>query len=242
MENTIRCSVVMASYNGEQYITKQIETVLHNLSENDELIISDDGSKDATRTIVQSFMDVDKRIRLIEGPRKGVICNFESALKYARGRYIFLCDQDDVWLECKVEKVLSAMADDVTLVLHDAEVIQNGRILYPSFMQHRGSKLGFINNIIKNSYLGCCMAFKREMLEYILPFPKRICMHDQWIGLVNELHGKSVMLPEVLFQYRRHDNNVSPMTKQKFSKQVQDRVFMIGSILQMQWRVWKAKK
>ena len=190
----VRCSVAMASYNGELYIAEQIESVLKNMEENDELIISDDGSSDKTRDIIEDYMKRDSRIQLIEGPRKGVVPNFENVIKHTTGEVIFLCDQDDIWMENKVKKVLDAMACDVTVVLHDAEVFQGEEVLCPSFMQHRGSGIGIVHNLVKNSYIGCCMAVKRELLEYVLPFPKRICMHDQWIGLVSEMYGKSCII------------------------------------------------
>lgn len=233
MNGKIRCSVAMATYNGEAYIAEQMESILKNMEDNDELVISDDGSTDDTRRIIQDYIQTDSRIRLVDGPKRGVISNFENALKHVIGEVVFLCDQDDIWADDKIEKVLSAMNEGVTLVMHDAEVFQDDKVIYSSFIQHRVSKLGLIKNIIKNSYIGCCMAFKRELLDYVLPFPKRICMHDQWIGLVNEMYGKSCLLEDKLLRYRRHGNNASSMTGQKFTKQIQDRIFMILSILQL---------
>lgn len=234
MNKKIRCSIAMATYNGELYIAEQIDSVLKNMEENDELIISDDGSSDNTREIVRTYIRNDRRISLIEGPRKGVICNFENALKHTNGEIVFLCDQDDVWADDKMEKVLAAMDNGVALVLHDAVVFQDDKIIYPSFMQHRGSKQGVVNNIIKNSYIGCCMAFKREILDYALPFPKKICMHDQWLGLTGEIYGKSCFIEDKLLRYRRHGNNASSMTGQKIIKKIQDRFFMVVGILSLQ--------
>lgn len=236
MSKKVRCSVAMATYNGELYIAEQIESVLKNIGENDELIISDDGSSDKTREIIETYMKNDSRIQLIEGPRKGVVSNFENALKHTAGEVVFLCDQDDIWADNKVQKVLNAMDNDVTVVLHDAEVFQEEEVICPSFMQHRGSGKGVFHNLVKNSYIGCCMAIRRELLEYVLPFPKKICMHDQWIGLVSELYGESRFIEDRLLRYRRHGNNTSSMTGQKTSKKIQDRVFMIMSLLQLRFK------
>ena len=90
-----KISVAMATYNGEKYIKKQIESILINLNKDDELIISDDGSKDKTLDIIKSIKD--KRIKIISGPKQGVIKNFENALNNCTGEYIFLSDQDDIW-------------------------------------------------------------------------------------------------------------------------------------------------
>lgn len=230
MDEEIRCSVVMATYNGELYIAQQIESVLNNMSINDELIISDDGSTDDTRKIVQKYMENDKRIQLIDGPRKGAIKNFEKALQNVKGSVVFLCDQDDVWAEDKIEIVLSILQGNVSLVMHDATVIEEGNVGFPSFMRYRGSKRGFCHNLLKNSYIGCCMAFRRELLNYILPFPENICMHDQWIGLINELIGESRFVEDKLIQYRRHGNNASPMTGTSMKEKIKNRWNMLIAI------------
>jgi hypothetical protein len=108
-----------------------------------------------------------------------------------------------------VEVMLTAL-EKVDLCVCDCELIDsNGEILYPSFFQLNHSKKGFIKNLIKNSYLGCCMVFKQEVLKYVLPFPSDIAMHDIWIGLCVELLGKSLFLKDRLVKYRRHGNNVS---------------------------------
>ena len=236
MAHDVRCSVAMASYNGELYIAEQIESVLKNIGKKDELIISDDGSSDKTREIIQTYMAKDSRIQLIDGPRRGVVKNFENALKHTTGEVVFLCDQDDVWTDNKVQKVLDAMNSGVTLVLHDAEVFQGEEVVYPSFMQHRGSRRGVFQNILKNSYIGCCMAIKRELLEYAIPFPQKICMHDQWIGLISEIYGKSCFIDDRLLRYRRHGKNASSMTGQKTSKKIQDRVFLVLSLLELRFK------
>ena len=100
----IRVSVAMATYNGEKYIQEQIRTILQNLTDNDELVISDDGSKDQTRKMIEAFQD--KRIKFIQGPKKGIKQNFANAIKHTSGDIIFLADQDDIWMKNKVETVL----------------------------------------------------------------------------------------------------------------------------------------
>lgn len=231
MDKKIRCSVVMAAYNGERYIEEQIDSILKNFNENDELIISDDGSSDKTREIIKNYVGKDKRISFLEGPHKGVISNFENALKQAKGEILFLCDQDDIWSDNKIDKVLSVMDEYVTLVMHDAVVFQADKVLYPSFMAHRGSKPGWIHNIFKNSYIGCCIAFKRELLEFVLPFPKNICMHDQWIGLVSEMCGKNIFIPDKLISYRRHENNASTMSGLSVVRKIQNRINMLIALI-----------
>ena len=143
------------------------------------------------------------------GLKGGVKQNFANAISKCRGNYIFLADQDDIWKENKVERVLQEFNKDekITLVIHDAEVFNsdNKEVILDSFFDFRHSKNGIIKNIWKNSYIGCCIAFKSSLKKYILPIPNDIEMHDQWIGIINELKcGSSVFLKENLIRYRRH--------------------------------------
>lgn len=203
-------SVVLAAYKGEKYICAQIGSILGQLGENDELIVSDDFPKGKTKDAVFERFGDDSRIVYLEGPSKGVIENFEFAISRARGEYIFLCDQDDVWLDGKVQTVVEKLENGADLVLHNALIV-DGKLhkTGETAFEINRTKKGFIRNIIKNSYQGCCMAFRSELKKYILPFPKKIPMHDQWIGLIAEKHGNVVFIDEPLILYRRHGGNVT---------------------------------
>ncbi len=221
-------SVAMASYNGEKYIEVQIRSILANLCEKDELIISDDGSTDRTLEIINKISD--KRIRVLQGPKLGVKKNFEHAARNCSGKYIFLSDQDDVWLENKVEKMLEVFEKTgCNCVTHNAEV-KNGdmtQTIIDSFFSHRKSGPGILKNIYKNRYLGCCMAFSKEIKSKILPIPNNIEMHDQWIGIICEKYGKSVFIDDKLIYYRRHDNNVSNMNHYPLFKMIRNRIVFV---------------
>ncbi|MBS5714094.1 MAG: glycosyltransferase family 2 protein [[Eubacterium] rectale] len=225
-------SVCVAAFNGEKYIEEQILSVLRNLDSQDEIIISDDGSSDRTRKIVDDLAEKDRRIRIIDGPRKGLIKNFENAIVHSKGDIIFLCDQDDVWKDNKVKTVLDIFGNtDCTLVMHDACIVDsNLRILGCSFFEFKKCKKGYWRNLIKNSYIGCCMAFKRSILDYAIPFPDNIPMHDQWIGLLSERVGKVEFCNEQLLLYRRHSNNASEMTHLPLSEMVKNRAIMLKCI------------
>lgn len=201
-------SVCLATYNGEAFIKEQIDSILHQLTDQDEIIISDDSSTDNTVNIIKSYDD--ERIKLYNNQSyKSPVFNFENALKHAKGDYIFLCDQDDIWLPDKVKTFIS-LFDKYDLIVSDCKVVdENLNILEDSFFKSLKSGKGFWRNFIKNRYLGCCMAFKKDVLEYTLPFPSKIAMHDIWIGLSVELNGRSFFLQEPLILYRRHGNNAS---------------------------------
>lgn len=231
-QRNTRCSIVMATYNGEKYIKEQIDSILKNMNNDDELIISDDGSTDNTIKIINEYND--DRIKLINGPHKGVKQNFANAIENASGKYIFLSDQDDIWKENKIELVLKEFKNNnVSVVIHDATVIdENLKIIIPSFFKYRNSGKGVIKNIYKNTYIGCCMAFKAELKKYILPIPNNIEMHDQWIGILGETKGNgSLFLEEKLIQYRRHSSNVSQMKHYGVFKMIKNRVNFIISYL-----------
>lgn len=205
-------SVCIATYNGEKFLKEQLVSILSQLGNNDEIIISDDSSTDKTMLVVNSFND--KRIKIFENQSfSSPIYNFENAIKHAQGDYIFLSDQDDIWLSSKVERTLYYLKEN-DLVLSDCKIVdENLNVLNDSFFAMMSSRKGFFSNLIRNSYMGCCMAFKKEILDYILPFPKNLAMHDSWIGLSVELNGNSFFLNEPLILYRRHDNNASFTSK-----------------------------
>ena len=201
-------SVCMPTYNGEKYIKEQLDSILCQLSQDDEVIISDDSSTDRTIEIIKSYNDA--RIKLLEDNHfKSPIYNLENALKQAKGDYIFLADQDDVWYPNKVEKLLARLAD-YDCVVSDATVVDSDmRELSSSLFALNKSREGFFHNFIKNGFTGCCMAFNKKILNLALPFPFNIPMHDSWIGLLAEKNGTVLFLDEPLIYYRRHGNNAS---------------------------------
>jgi len=225
-------SIIVPSYDCINSLKTCITSVLQQSHSNFEVILVDDGSSDRTRRIVDDLAEKDRRIRIIDGPRKGLIKNFENAIVHSKGDIIFLCDQDDVWKDNKVKTVLDIFGNtDCTLVMHDACIVDsNLRISGCSFFEFKKCKKGYWRNLIKNSYIGCCMAFKRSILDYAIPFPDNIPMHDQWIGLLSERVGKVEFCNEQLLLYRRHSNNASEMTHLPLGEMVKNRAIMLKCI------------
>ncbi|MBC2704933.1 glycosyltransferase family 2 protein [Desulfobacula sp.] len=229
-------SVCLASYNGESFIAEQLNSILEQLSDKDELIISDDGSTDRTISIIKQFND--KRIRLFCHPeKKGVNKNFETALKQARGHVIFLADQDDIWEKEKI-RIMERYLTDYDLVVSDCSIIDlNGKITFDSFYALRRSGRGIFKNIRQNTYMGCCMAFQRKILDKAIPLPANVPLHDWWIGLVAEVFGITCFCPEKLVRYRRHGKNKTPFAGQSqfnFIDQVRFRKNLVCAL----FRVW----
>lgn len=198
----------MATRNGAAYVAQQIDSILPQMSDRDELVISDDCSSDATVDIIKQYRD--PRIRLFQNEQpRGIIKNFEFCLRQSRGEIIFLADQDDIWLHRKLE-VMSLHLQFHDLVVCDCMLVDD--MMKPvgvTFFQKNGSGKGFVKNIFRNSYMGCCIAFRRRLLERALPFPEDIPIHDFWIGLVAELYYDVHFINEVLVYHRKHTSNAS---------------------------------
>ena len=201
-------SVCIATFNGEKFIRQQIESILPQLGVDDEVIVSDDSSTDRTLNILKTFKD--KRISIFEGQTfNSPIFNFEFAIKQAKGDYIFLSDQDDIWHSDKVKLMMAALKNH-TLIVSDCKIINdNNETLFESFFANVNSGKGLVKNLYRNTYQGCCMAFKRDILSKALPFPRDIPMHDMWLGFVCELFYTSLFIDDRLTYYRKHDNNTS---------------------------------
>lgn len=204
----MKVSVALAAYNGEKYIEEQLRSILSQLRSDDEVVISDDNPSGKTKAVVDSIGDA--RIRYVEGPGKGVIRNFENAISQTTGDVIFLSDQDDVWLPGKVAAVCEEIKNGALVVLHDAKVTdENLNVTEESFFELNGSAGGFWKNILKNSFMGCCMAFDSSLKKDILPFPSNLPMHDQWIGLKGERKGKVKLLYNPYILYRRNNDSLT---------------------------------
>lgn len=209
-------SVCMATYNGRKYLKEQLDSILSQLGPDDEVIVSDDGSTDGTESLIREYED--ERIRLYhheKKPAKFVIDysthNFENALKRAKGEIIFLADQDDVWLPNKVELFKKTLQTS-DVVISDCIVTDEhlNKIHASHFRVRGGTRFGLWNDFYKSSWLGSCMAFRREVLEASLPFPLFGVAHDLWIGIISDLYFRRAVIEEPCMLYRRHGDAVTP--------------------------------
>ena len=116
-------SVCLATYNGEKFITRQLDSLVNQLTESDQIIVVDDGSKDQTVDLIKEKYGDRVEIH-VNDKNVGAIKNFEKAISLAKGDILFLCDQDDIWEDNKVTTVLKAVNDQqADLVIHDAHVV-----------------------------------------------------------------------------------------------------------------------
>lgn len=206
----MKVSIAMASYNGEKYIKKQLDSFLAQVRLPDELIITDDCSTDSTEEIVKTFAESAPFPVIFNRNEKnlGYCGNFNAALMKTTGDLVFLSDQDDVWFPEKIA-TQARLADenpDMLVLMNDTELTDGE--LNPVGL----TKLGQIKSagFSPNAYvMGCCCAVRRELLDLCMPIPEGFRAHDKWIvefaaGLNAKLIDKTV-----LQYYRRHESNES---------------------------------
>jgi glycosyltransferase involved in cell wall biosynthesis len=218
-------SVCIPTCNGALHIEEQLRTILTQLGPGDEVVISDDRSSDDTLGIIRALGD--KRVRVFthapahnpyRGPSRTIYAiyrNVEHAMAHAAGDYIFLADQDDVWLPEKVSRVMAGFDRGVELVLHDNVVVDgSGKVLMESYFdQFSHPDRNWARFALKGFYQGSAMAFTRRVADMALPFPELPLAHDQWIASVEWTHGRKIsFVHEPLMLYRRHGDNFSTCT------------------------------
>jgi len=241
-----KISVCVAAYQGERYVSQQLQSIFPQLSHDDEVIVVDDGSTDRTCFEISALRD--SRLSLLRNDRnRGVLRTFETALSHCSGEIVFLSDQDDLWLPKKVQTVLEAFADDpdLALVVSDAILIdESGNKIGESFYAQRGAfRNGLWSNLLVGKFHGCTMAFRSTLLRNVLPFPHgKHAHHDTWIGCVNALiGGKTKYIPEPLIAYRRHSTNLTGRTKNSAYKRLKIRFPIAVGLLRYWATNWYKK-
>lgn len=235
VKSPLSISVALASCNGESWIRAQVESILSQLGPHDELVVADATSTDRTLEILEGFCD--PRVRILRDlPRQDIPGTFERALCECKGDVLFLSDQDDVWLPGKVDRCLHALErSDASLVLHDARIVdETGQVLAESFLEERRFRPGFFSNLWRPGYLGCALAFRRDLLRIALPFPKDLPMHDWWLGLLAERSAGVEVIRSPLILHRRHGGNANfgpGKSPYSLARRLGFRLGMAGAIL-----------
>lgn len=239
-------SVCIATYNGGKYISEQIKSILKQLNNNDEIIISDDGSIDDTLEIINEIKD--SRIKVFNNDGKhGFVGNFENALSKAIGDYIFLCDQDDVWIDNKVEVVMNYL-ENYDFVVHDCyQTDSDLNIIHESRFKLYNLKPGFWRLLYKMRFIGCCMAFNRKVLDSCLPFPEKhnLLEHDTWFMLIAERYFKYALINDKLIYYRRHGANTSDgglKSSNTLSNMIYRRIYKYNQVIRRKKKIKEVKK
>lgn len=231
----------MAAYNGSKYIEEQIHSILPQLAQDDELIIVDDCSSDDTMDIVRALGE--PRIRLTRNERNiGYVRTFERAIRISSGEYIFLCDQDDVWLEGRLERMITALDGNLVVASNFRYIGGSPRRIERLRLRAKDSKRTWPNILALwigiRPYYGCAMAFRKQAKAAILPFPSFMKeTHDQWIALVGNLAKSIVHLDADTLVRRLHDDNTTPKKLRSASKIISARIAYVREFFLARGRI-----
>lgn len=206
--------ILMATYNGERFISRQIESILAQTFKNYRLIIADDNSIDGTKDILTSYAMSDPRIELVFNHQNiGIKANFEQLIQMSSSRYFMLADQDDYWhpikIEISLDKIIRSKA---TLIYTDLRLIdEKSQLISPSFWENEGYKpvagQPWRNLLEQNVATGCTFIASHNLIKYTVPFPPNVPMHDWWLVLIASFTGNINYINEALIDYRQHGKN-----------------------------------
>lgn len=216
-------SIVLCTYNGSRYIEEQLNSYLKQTVLPDELIVCDDNSTDNTLDRVRRWREtVSFPVYIVKNPMQlGITKNFENGIRKAKGDYIFLSDQDDVWLSCKLEDSLQRMQQleqqygketpllvhsDLTTVDTSLQVIHDSMFRSQRMVPIEGDR-AWQRLLVQNFVTGCTILINRATAIKALPFPPHIVIHDWWLATVVALIGHIGFVSKSTIYYRQHGDN-----------------------------------
>jgi len=221
MSTKLSLSIALTTYNGEQYIREQLDSIVRQTMLPDELVISDDASVDSTFDIIKDFeRSAPFPVKLqINQKRLGSTLNFESAIRACSGDIIFLCDQDDVWYPDKIARIEECFVNNpkAGAVFTDADIVDQNLQSYGSKLWKKGRfssrEQGLVNEsdaftvLLKHSVVtGATMAFRSKYRDFLVPIPG-IWIHDAWIAFLISASSNLIAIPTPLIAYRQHSSN-----------------------------------
>ena len=224
--NTPSIAVLMATYNGAQYLNEQIDSILNQSLPPTTIIVSDDGSDDGTITILEKYAAVEKIKFIKNDTRRGVVGNFINCLhQLPAGYYFALSDQDDIWHPSKLEESFHALQkiehkDQPCMVYSDLCLIDAQKnIINRSFrneLGHHKYKHCLETLLFGNFVLGCTTLCNYSLKDYIIGMPIHPSFnHDAWMALVSYTFGQTYSIDKALVDYRQHSSNVTIRTHNK---------------------------
>lgn len=243
-----RLSIVMCTYNGAIYLQPQLDSLLIQTCLPDEIVISDDGSSDASMDMLQAFAEQARHlgveIRLLQNAQNiGCVENFSLAMRQASGDVLFLCDQDDVWRIDKLALMAARFSSDPSLLLlhTDARLVDAKGVslpyslfdalqMTPEDKQAIHSGRAFEVALRRSFATGATTALRRELVEMALPVAQG-WIHDEWLTAVVAASGRMDFIDEALIDYRQHAGNQIGMRKRNLAKKWHDLVRSRGRLL-----------
>lgn len=215
--------ILLSTYNGEKYVSEQIESLLNQTCTSWKLIIRDDVSTDETVALIKKYIKLypDKIILLDnKGIKKGIIGSFNELLHFSDAPYVAFCDQDDIWYADKLQKQIDKIREIETKVTERHPVLihtdlcvvdNNARVINHSLWSYQKLCPNIMNSLerllVQNFVTGCTMMINRALVVQSLPMPDKIIMHDWWIALVAVSKGSIYSMNISTVKYRQHQNN-----------------------------------
>lgn len=205
-----KVQVLMSTYNGEQFLREQIESVLNQTWKNLDILIRDDGSKDQTREILKDYRDNHSNIHIYLEENCGVTRSFFELLKKSDADFVAFCDQDDIWMEQKIEKAVAKLRQEQGPVLYCSNKILADSTGNPMHQQDsRRRRPGFGNAVVECICTGCTAVMNRQLAEIIKTrLPDRAILHDWWSYLAACYVGTVIFDEHAYIKYRQHGQNV----------------------------------
>ncbi|MEV8147166.1 glycosyltransferase [Arthrobacter sp. NPDC080073] len=231
----IRASICMATYKGTDFVGEQIASILRELGPDDEVVVVDDASPDDTAVVIEAIKD--PRVRLVRASsNKGYVRTFEEAVGLSAGKFVFLSDQDDVWIPGRLDKMLRAL-DTHKVVASNFDVLGGGP--RPWIPRLRSSDSGrhlanlFAVLIGYRAYYGCAMGFRRDAVGLFTPIPSYVReSHDLWLAICGNVAGSIIHLDDSTVYRRLHGENQTPAGWRSLSKIVKSRFMLARLILE----------
>ncbi len=216
--------ILLSTFNGEKYLSYQLESLKQQSYRNWRLLVRDDGSSDATPFILEEFAGkYPERVWIIKDGflHLGLCKSLARLLEHSKAPYILFCDQDDFWHPEKIAKLIAAQTAleakypiGTPMLTHcDLEVVDEKMMplaksfwkyqkLNPASVERLGSEL------MMNAVTGCALLVNRPLLEKALPIPEQAIMYDWWLALVAAGFGQATWVNESLVRYRQHRKNL----------------------------------
>ncbi|PIF60666.1 glycosyltransferase family 2 protein [Flavobacterium sp. 11] len=213
-----RVDVLLPTYNGEKFIEEQIKSLLNQTYKNINILIRDDGSEDETNSIIQRLAKIDDRIIIFTdtGRNLGLVSNVNFLLGISDAEYIMYCDQDDVWIENKIELLLEEMLRRETelnthtpiLIHSDCYVTDENLKIKGLFKGNKPMQYGLNKSLFKFYVQGASSLINKSLKEEIYPFINNVYLHDRYTHLCAEIMGFRFYVNQPLMNYRQHSSNL----------------------------------
>lgn len=213
--------ILLTTYNGEKYLRSQIDSIFAQTYINWKIMVIDDCSTDKTCSIVTEYMDkYPGKIELYKNDKNSgnPASNFFKLLNMSKSDYVMFCDQDDVWLENKIEMTINAMKNlecensQMPILIHtDLKVVDfKLNILSDSMFKYQklDSNAKTLKEIIvQNNVTGCTVMLNKKLISMCNSIPENIIMHDWWVALIAAAFGVIGFVNEPTILYRQHESN-----------------------------------